>query len=90
MSVTRGGGVPCPKCGILDTSVAKTSQAGGAIRRIRRCRGCGRRFLTIEKAFSAIGIPNLLKTVDSQFRFPPTAGNLPKGGTDATDSRSRR
>jgi DNA-directed RNA polymerase subunit RPC12/RpoP len=43
------GGIRCPKCGCRDTRVSYTWDVGGARRRKRVCRNCGREFPTTEK-----------------------------------------
>jgi len=43
-------GIRCPKCNCGDLRVLYTRKAKRGIRRVRRCRFCGRRISSIERA----------------------------------------
>jgi transcriptional regulator NrdR family protein len=42
-------GIICPKCGAARLKVEYTRHRAESIRRVRRCKDCGRRFPTVEK-----------------------------------------
>ena len=43
-------GIPCRDCGCRHSYVVKTERVGEIMRRLRRCRNCGRVFFTTEGA----------------------------------------
>ncbi|MBE3549834.1 MAG: transcriptional repressor NrdR [Brockia lithotrophica] len=59
----------CPFCGHADTEVLETrhSPDGAQIRRKRRCKQCGRTFLTLETA--ALSLPRVVKRDGSREEF---------------------
>lgn len=44
---SRGGGIPCPRCGSESSSVKRTTKRPSGLQRIRRC-VCGHKFTTTE------------------------------------------
>jgi hypothetical protein len=48
MSVARGPGLTCPRCGHGETDVVDSRPQGGMVRRRRRCQSCCERFTTRE------------------------------------------
>ncbi len=45
---TATDGIHCPACDHVDSYVVRTEKIGGVIRRTRKCRKCGRVFITVE------------------------------------------
>ncbi len=43
-----GNGIPCADCGCRHSYVVRTEKMGDFIRRTRRCRYCGKTFVTTE------------------------------------------
>jgi hypothetical protein len=41
-------GIQCPLCGCVRLRVTNTVRERGIVKRYRKCRGCGRRFSTLE------------------------------------------
>lgn len=44
------GGIPCRECGCRHSWVTRTEKIGATVRRTRRCRNCGRVFVTVESS----------------------------------------
>jgi len=49
-AIRRAQGIKCPDCHCRDFRVYDTTPKGGAIRRVRVCRHCGREVVTWERA----------------------------------------
>lgn len=43
-------GIPCPDCGCKDWRVYYTRPAEGKVKRMKICRNCGRKLMTIERS----------------------------------------
>ena len=41
-------GIPCPACGLAQSSVVQTIRRPGRLERVRRCSDCGTRYRTVE------------------------------------------
>lgn len=43
-------GIQCPNCGCRDLRTRRTNPRDGRIQRVKFCRHCGRKVITVEKA----------------------------------------